>query len=108
MDNNDFNIDYFIDKFSKIPEKRWTTGQCKQPNDDKYCAFGHCGIITLSEKELNNNAEAIALINIMGGKWVYVTTINDMITKYGDTPKERIINKLKELKNVQNTENINS
>lgn len=113
MENSiiNYDIDYFLDKFSNIPDENWTTGELKEKGTNKYCAFGHCDITTLTLKDINNNREASALVNIIGNMWD-VVYINDGTDKYanlhyshlGATPKERIINSLKEIKS-QNEQN---
>ena len=39
--SNHYTVDYFIEKFSKIPDEQWTTGNYAM--DGKCCALGHCG-----------------------------------------------------------------
>lgn len=114
MENNiNYDIDYFINKFSVIPEDQWTTGELKEKGTNKYCAYGHCGVVTFNLTEITNTPEAKALTLIFGGDMWTVINMNDnkkwtpgteigMCSSYGKTPKERILNKLNELKNEQN------
>ena len=39
---NNFDTDYFIAKFSPIPDDQWTTGEFVNDNGAR-CALGHCG-----------------------------------------------------------------
>lgn len=36
-----YTVDYFINKFSRIPTNKWTTGDYKKHG--RYCALGHAG-----------------------------------------------------------------
>lgn len=56
-----YTVDYFIDKFSKIPNKFWITGRFDAPTVDhvKHCVLGHCwrkvgGPHTQESKALRN------------------------------------------------------
>lgn len=93
----EYNVDYFIAKFEAIPEDKWCTfsfidykGNC--------CALGHCGNRNYNE----DTPEAKELRRIMRQP---VSAINDGHAAYqnlGSTPKQRIINALKQLKNERN------
>jgi hypothetical protein len=37
-----YTVDYFINKFEKIPSGRWTTGTLN--HNGAMCALGHCGV----------------------------------------------------------------
>ncbi|MCH8905274.1 MAG: hypothetical protein IIA45_15355 [Bacteroidetes bacterium] len=49
LDNlNDLElVEYFILKFHRIPEKKWTRGTLKE--DDARCALGHCDVNNVHE-----------------------------------------------------------
>lgn len=100
-----YTVDYFIDKFSNIPEENFITGSLQM--DNKCCALGYCGMKNYDKIP----REAIALIDIITPKAAqqenkvgisyFVTDVNDGIgskRELGSTPKERILNKLKEIK----------
>jgi len=60
MNNNVYDVDYFINKFSNIPEEEWCIGSYVSPLKDKFCAFGHCGCGSRNPKQ-HNKAEIKAL-----------------------------------------------
>ncbi len=88
-----YDKEYFIKKFEAIPEEKWTTksfytygGRC--------CALGHCG----KRMGLVDTDESYALGEITSCSTVAINDgLGDYI-KYGNTPKERILNFLKQLK----------
>lgn len=89
-----FNVDYFIEKFSNIPEDKWA--ESGYQNGDKFCALGHCGeIVSDSPTE-----ESIALQNLFTKYDLRVSLVNDgEYSKYeGKSPKQRIIDVLKYIK----------
>lgn len=92
-----YNIDYFIKKFTAIPEGKWCTGMYLNDNDQS-CALGHCGVRYTESCGYNKTDEANALITIFGrsGK---VININDFELELGNTPRTRILRALKEKKN---------
>lgn len=85
-----YDLDYFITKFSAIPEDKWTTG--KYTDGDCYCAYGHCGL----SDDANRNSESDALFSIS----MVIPDVNDGLgyTAFGTTPKQRVVNYLKSLK----------
>lgn len=91
-----YTVDYFIDKFSKIPKNKWFSGRYQNPcNELQKCALGHCGITddNLETDEANNLARVLNCGNI--------SSINDGSAYYaylGKHPKTRIINALKRIK----------
>lgn len=93
-----YDIDYFINKFEAIPEDQWTTK--KFVEDGKCCALGHCG------RGFGgiDNGEAQALIDLFNHYGFSVVSVNDGYTRryietnVNSTPKERILNCLKEFK----------
>lgn len=93
-----YDVQYFIDKFEGIPEELWNEdgNYINSKNRKCKCAMGHLGIWHSSKL----NDEAIALSSLIGS-FGLVTDINDgypSYRKYGSTPKERILNALKEIK----------
>lgn len=94
-----YNAQYFINKFSAIPEDQWTTNICH--DDDKSCALGHCGARYTSD---DRSVEANALRSLfVKSLHCCVHQINDnmhyLYTQ--DTPKQRILAALKHIKAEQ-------
>lgn len=88
-----YTVDYFIKKFSKIPNNKWTTGQFVSDLDPtKRCALGHCQVLRGGIK----TAEASALVKLIKTP----TLINDWYGKH-KTPKGRILAALREVKRAQ-------
>lgn len=58
-----YSASYFIDKFEKIPEERWTTGMLTDvyQNVERHCAHGHCGTRGGSMNREVTTIESIAL-----------------------------------------------
>jgi hypothetical protein len=87
-----FDCRYFLEKFFKIPENKWTVGQYEDAQGKK-CALGHCG-----EGAREITKESLELDKLfMRPEFIYVTAVNDggyENTELGDTPKERILNAL--------------
>lgn len=102
-----YSIDYFIRKFSKIPESKWGRGSLAVSNGAT-CVLGHCGLVEYQ----NPSDEVISLIKIFAeGREIYQLPASPdrkeyhyhYVYDYNDvrnnlTPKQNIINKLKELK----------
>lgn len=87
-----YNTEYFINKFERIPDNKWTTGTLVRGH--KKCVFGHCGGYETEE------ANAIANI-IIDNLTCTPMCINDgwydnqiVMRSLGNTPKERILNAL--------------
>lgn len=103
----EFTVDYFIQKFSAIPDELWGCGRCE--NGGRRCALGHCGTDTLRVWK-DYNAEIQALGNLMqpleapedagNSPDVTVHLINDGQHKayQQDTPKARILAALEQIK----------
>lgn len=89
-----YTVDYFIDKFSKIPEDKWQMGGYHNKDKTKFCAFGHCGIDEYSGWK--SKSEADALLNILP----IAVSVND--GEHEDyrqlTPKQRILAALNDIK----------
>ena len=66
-----YDIDYFINKFTQIPDDYWICGSLYTKSEEKImsCALGHCGIIISEEKYLEN-PEAFALVKLFN-KYIY-------------------------------------
>lgn len=98
-----YDLDYFITKFSAIPECDWLEGSLQGDEPECKCALGHCNVTDLDRI---TQEEAIALIKIFGGKYAsecdVVYDVNDgNSSRYkGNNPKERILNRLNELKDA--------
>jgi hypothetical protein len=88
-------IDYFINKFKKIPSRKWCVGSFRRGN--KFCALGHCGI---NDRSNTINRESKALVRILS-KLGPVSYINDGKWGYkplGNNAKTRILKALKSVK----------
>jgi len=114
--NNHFTVDYFIKKFTAIPENSWLVslltdykGSC--------CALGHCGMTDSEEP----TEEAIALANVLSPlnlrnmqpgivniAWFYVYPINDgHVSQYKQsTAKERILAALYDVKALEASQSL--
>ncbi len=108
-----YTVDYFIDKFEKIPEKDWTIG-IQQNGYGQRCAFGHCMPIEL---KINGNMsctgfgddteEGIALIRVFrpikSQDWTSVALVNngEHLLYRQPTPKQRILAALYDIKKMQ-------
>lgn len=87
-----YTIDYFIKKFSKIPDSKWTTKRYKR--GERCCAFGHCG-----QKDVFGTKESQALAKYQIDAQ-YFSGINDGdCEKFQQSkPKARVLAALKYLK----------
>jgi hypothetical protein len=94
-----YDIDYFIAKFSAIPDELWCTW--KYTDGAACCALGHCGERASADGKLAMpTSESTALADILG--WA-VPSINDGAHDYdtfsdNSTPKSRILAALEEAK----------
>lgn len=92
-------LEYFIDKFEKIPEENWhVENYFDYDHPEKRCALGHCGMISQVA-----TAEGAALIDLTyKNGFSRISSINDgKDTIYTQpTPKQRVLaylrDKLKE------------
>lgn len=93
-----YTVDYFINKFEAIPEEKWCIE--KWADDDKRCAFGHCGVNT--DNFLSYPSEAKGLADLFPLSCV-VFDINDGDDKryQQPTPKQRILAALYDIKKAQ-------
>lgn len=83
-----YTIDYFINKFSSIPEAKWSRRWLLTP-DGKSCAVGHCG--ANGPWEIESTPEAIALINIFVEHGHDVFMVNDLGDEH---PKKNVLSYL--------------
>jgi len=86
-----YTLEYFIEKFDKIPDEEWCVDRFESLDHTKKCALGHCGMDSDWDTD-----ESLALRGIL---YRYnlpdPVLINDDSTgEYGDTPRERILNVL--------------
>jgi hypothetical protein len=100
----EYTVDYYINKFEAIPEELWGTGKYRD-KDDKCCALGHCGQ-KAGPVKLIEEAKALDDLIISYYK-TNVIAINDgsyrgtpetNFMSYGDTPKQRILTALRQIK----------
>lgn len=105
MQHQHYTIDYFIKKFTAIPDDQWVIGKFYDPeNLQRFDASGHCGVLRRND----TNAEIEALNTILrryfpdGG----ATPINDGLGKFrelfGNHPKWRILRALQAAKDAEN------
>lgn len=105
-----YDVDYFISKFEKIPDSKWCTGVFD--DDDKHCANGHCGV---TEKNCSDDMpEEATALNMLFNKHGYINTkyrlsdwgpvaiVNDNHDGvYNEpTPKKRILAALRNIKKM--------
>lgn len=100
-----YTVDYFIDKFSKIPEGLWFVGDYYDRNGDGQCARGHCGKRVCKESEED---EALLQLFDFSQNNSYVNStcianINDGNDyRYPQlTPKQRVLAALYDVKKAQ-------
>lgn len=89
-----YMVDYFIKKFSEIPDEEWGIREYVSYDDGRRCAIGHCGGPWSEESNTLRN-----LVQEFLG--CSVTGINDGLKQHGnagETPKERILNALELIK----------
>jgi hypothetical protein len=102
-----YDVDYFLAKFSAIPEDRWTTGSIGISDlSPRKCALGHCGVNSYSLI----TDEALALAKLLkqvieldfrySNEFDRVWFLNDS-TRHGytqPTPKQRVLAALRDIK----------
>ncbi len=107
-----FTVDYYIQKFSQIPEENWTKGDMGRGNI--HCAIGHCNVKDgdISEKgdilieEGQELAKLIYLVSPQDDLFTTVFYINDSRYKTNykqETPKQRILAALHDVKELLET-----
>jgi hypothetical protein len=85
-----YNAQYFIDKFSTIPEEKWCTGKFEDEHG-RHCALGHCG----ARKSFVRTEEANALSALI---WPMSINDGDADDYQQPTPKQRILAALEDAK----------
>jgi hypothetical protein len=91
-----YDKQYFIAKFSAIPEELWTSGEDFNESTGKCCARGHCGI----RGKTSECEEGMALYRVFdSGPNTWPVDINDGHDKryQQPTPKARILAALNDL-----------
>lgn len=99
-----YDINYFITKFSSIPGENWCTLQLDNGNG-AHCAMGHTGCENMYVEgrfQLEMTEETFALVKIFGSIENVVNVNDTPITYPGVTPKDRILNHLYKLKELEN------
>jgi hypothetical protein len=88
-----YNVDYFIQKFTAIPEDEWIEDGTLSDGRGKYCALGHCF-------EIGEVTDLRSLMKIIPA---YTSRVNDGIdSRYPQpTPKQRILAALEDIKRAQ-------
>jgi hypothetical protein len=107
---NKFTVDYFIEKFSKIPDKNWCT-QYLLSSLGKSCALGHCGVRSnniiafggIEHEEGSALAKILAPVSMQDAEYSVVYEINDghNYNYKQPTPKQRILAALYDIKKMQ-------
>lgn len=95
-----YTIDYFLDKFSKIPERFWMT--LGYSFGDQCCSLGHCGARACMPTD-----ESDALIRLFENIGAHPATVNDgkdILRYYQTTPRQRILAALLDIKALQEKE----
>lgn len=92
----EYTVEYFINKFSAIPEAEWTRATFNDGQGRK-CVMGHCGY-TNHDLRTREGKELLKLMKQnLGFSPIIVNDAHCMYansTDFGDTPKERILNAL--------------
>lgn len=102
-----YTVDFFIKKFRKIPESRWTVD--KLHDGARHCALGHCGLNP--DDIIDRSPMAKALNKLFYFHFgVEAPDINDQsksisekgIVEFpGFTPRQRILGALKKIKQIK-------
>lgn len=89
-----YTADYYIDKFSAIPECKWTTENYVNFNGQK-CAMGHCGRTNKS-----STTESDHLIVLFLDNCFHIDSVNDgnIATFNQNSPKSRVLAALNYIK----------
>lgn len=90
-----YDVYYFINKFTNIPENQWTIGAYSNPKGQR-CAIGH---LRGKDPSIPNPLEEHCLYEIMGDHPTnYVNDGFGQYSKLGESPKERILACLNQVK----------
>ncbi len=97
-----YTVQYFIDKFKKIPDSKWNIGAFVSPDGKKKCALGWCGMRAdnySSDRLFKITKESKAFEELLN----FVADINDGrdVRYTQDTPKKRILAALKDIKKLE-------
>lgn len=76
-----YNVDYFINKFSAIPEELWSRYQFIE--QERRCANGHCGVRHISSMAINETDESRALQQLFSILKITDLTENNMAVMDG-------------------------
>lgn len=99
-----YTVDFFIDKFSKIPEEKWCAGALINEKGQR-CAQGHCGPANLLSHQLVINSECSSMLEILQWKGVDINNGDD--SRYQQpTPKQRILAALYDIKKMNNEQEV--
>lgn len=93
----EYTVQYFIDKFTAIPEELWFEEEFTNPaNPEQHCAYGHCGC----NPESQENMEANSLDRLFRDHDLNVALVNDGMSALFQqpTPKARILAALETFK----------
>jgi hypothetical protein len=92
----EYNVDYFINKFTDIPAENWCVGYYFQDNG-KRDVLGHCGHSGFLDSEESKALKTMFFDYLK----VSPSEVNDGVNKYkGDNPKDRILEALNEIANI--------
>jgi hypothetical protein len=89
MSKSKYSVNYYIKKFEATPESKWCVGAYTDKLG-RHCALGHCGKTFWNDR---GGTLTDMFLNTIGRTPV---TIND--SAYGDTPQERILIQLYNIK----------
>lgn len=94
-----FDLEYFVSKFEAIPDDQWITGEFFDERGCK-CAYGHCGAVNSS----TDTIESSKLLDLDLEHSFRIAAVNDNTdneySAYGSTPKQRVVNYLKSLRDA--------
>ena len=88
-----YDADYFIEKFSGIPDELWFEGEFASPaNPECKSALGHCGASWNGRKE-KHTKESGALLSLFGDTMVSIYFVNNGESQafIHPTPKGRVL-----------------
>ena len=100
-----FTVEYFIKKFEAIPEEKWCMGRITD-DQGRHCAMGHCLEKGTVSEELLALGRIFNSIVDSSNHNAEIWEVNDGFYLYkelGDTPKQRILNALYEVKNQEDS-----
>lgn len=94
-----YTVDYFIEKFSRIPKNRWTVNEFRNSKGQR-CALGHCGETSV------RTPESLALHNLFVDFNAFDLDFRPMLVNDGDGkycklgkhPRTRILRALRMIK----------